>query len=91
MIYPRILFRVAATAVSVILIASSASAQTEKVSDTGTSVAAQDESIRPFHVDIPESQLTDLRQRIAATHWPDKETVADTSQGVQLATMQKLA
>ena len=47
--------------------------------------------IRPFHVDIPEEALDDLRRRIAATHWPEKETVADQSQGVPLATIQKLA
>jgi pimeloyl-ACP methyl ester carboxylesterase len=47
-------------------------------------------SIRPFKVDIPEEQLTDLRHRIAATRLPEKETVADASQGVQLTTMQKL-
>jgi pimeloyl-ACP methyl ester carboxylesterase len=47
--------------------------------------------IRPFHVDIPEEALQDLRRRIAATHWPEKETVADHSQGVPLAMMQKLA
>src|SRR5215468_3560708 len=47
--------------------------------------------IRPFHVDIPEEKLADLRRRIAATQWPDKETVADQSQGVPLATMQQLA
>src|SRR5262244_4283679 len=47
--------------------------------------------IRPFHVDIPEENLTDLRRRIEATQWPDKETVADQSQGVQLETIQKLA
>lgn len=49
------------------------------------------ESIRPFHVHVPQAQLTDLRQRILATKWPDPETVKDESQGVQLATMQKLA
>ena len=47
--------------------------------------------IRPFHVEIPDEALDDLRRRIAATQWPEKETVADESQGVQLATMQKLA
>ena len=47
--------------------------------------------IRPFHVDIPEEALDDLRRRIAATQWPEKETVADQSQGVPLATMQELA
>src|SRR5687767_14255449 len=47
--------------------------------------------IRPFHVDVPESELTELRRRIDATRWPEKEPVSDQSQGVQLATMQKLA
>ena len=47
--------------------------------------------IRPFHVDIPDEALDDLRRRIAATQWPEKETVGDESQGVQLATMEKLA
>jgi pimeloyl-ACP methyl ester carboxylesterase len=47
--------------------------------------------VRPFQVTIPEEALTDLRGRIAATRFPDKETVADQSQGVQSATMQELA
>ena len=47
--------------------------------------------IRPFHVDVPEAELTEMRRRIQATRWPERETVADASQGVQLATMQKLA
>ncbi len=47
--------------------------------------------IRPFHVEIPDEALDDLRARIAATNWPEKETVADESQGVPLATIQKLA
>jgi pimeloyl-ACP methyl ester carboxylesterase len=47
--------------------------------------------IRPFHVEIPDDQLADLRRRIAATRWPPKELVGDTSQGVQLATLQALA
>lgn len=49
-----------------------------------------DSSIRPFHIHVPQAQLVDLQQRIAATRWPDKEPVADTSQGVQLATLQSL-
>ena len=57
----------------------------------GTLRAAGDASIRPFTVTISQDEITDLRRRIAATRWPDKETVADQSQGVQLATMQKLA
>jgi pimeloyl-ACP methyl ester carboxylesterase len=47
--------------------------------------------IRPFHVDIPEEQLAELRRRIEATRLPSKELVEDRSQGVQLATMQALA
>ena len=47
--------------------------------------------IRPFHVNFREEQLADLRRRIAATQWPERETVSDATQGVQLATMQKLA
>ena len=49
------------------------------------------EEIRPYHIKISEAALNDLRQRIKSTRWPDKETVSDDSQGVQLATMQKLA
>src|ERR1700737_1502114 len=51
---------------------------------------AQDTAIRPFRIDVPEEALNDLRRRIAATRWPEKETVADETQGVQLATMQVL-
>src|ERR1700691_1847304 len=56
-----------------------------------TAQAADDESIRPFHFSFPEADLVDLRRRIAATRWPERETVADDSQGVQLATMKALA
>jgi pimeloyl-ACP methyl ester carboxylesterase len=49
-------------------------------------------AIRPFHVNnVPEAELTELRRRINATRWPERETVTDASQGVQLATIQKLA
>src|SRR4051794_3980392 len=48
-------------------------------------------AIRPFTIETPESELEDLRARIAATRWPSKELVADRSQGVQLATLQELA
>jgi pimeloyl-ACP methyl ester carboxylesterase len=47
-------------------------------------------AIRPFHVEVPEEALTDLRRRLAATRWPSRELVADRSQGVQLATMEAL-
>jgi pimeloyl-ACP methyl ester carboxylesterase len=52
---------------------------------------AQDKSIRPFNVNVSEEALAELRRRIAATRWPEKETVADQSQGVPLAPMQGLA
>jgi pimeloyl-ACP methyl ester carboxylesterase len=55
------------------------------------SAEAPETSIRPFQVDFPEEELTDLRRRINATRWPERETVADQSQGVPLATVQKLA
>jgi pimeloyl-ACP methyl ester carboxylesterase len=48
-------------------------------------------AIRPFRVDIAEEKIADLRRRITSTVWPDRELVADDSQGVQLATMQELA
>src|SRR5262249_30093253 len=48
-------------------------------------------AIRPFQFSFPEAELTDLRKRINATKWPEPETVPDSSQGVQIATMQKLA
>jgi hypothetical protein len=48
-------------------------------------------AIRPFHVDVSDEALEDLRRRITATRWPEKETVADQSQGVPLALIQELA
>ena len=48
-------------------------------------------AMRPFHVKVPESALVEMRQRIVATRWPERETVTDDSQGVQLATIQALA
>jgi pimeloyl-ACP methyl ester carboxylesterase len=55
------------------------------------STLTEHSTIRPFTVDIPDSDLEALRARIASTRWPDKELVADQSQGVQLATVQALA
>ncbi|ANK89326.1 MULTISPECIES: epoxide hydrolase family protein [Rhizobium] len=51
---------------------------------------ALDESIRPFRIHVDQSQLDDLKRRIAETRWPDKETVGDISQGIQLARVQDL-
>ena len=59
--------------------------------DTTKAAAPASEAIRPFRVNFSDAELTELRQRISATQWPDRETVKDQSQGPQLATMQKLA
>jgi hypothetical protein len=48
-------------------------------------------AIRPFQVGVPDEDLVELRRRLAATRWPERETVDDDSQGVPLATMQDLA
>ena len=50
-----------------------------------------DDTIRPFTAGFPETELTDLRNRVNATRWPEVETVADDSQGARLAMMQDLA
>ena len=55
-----------------------------------TRPAAEDRTIRPFKVEIPQAALDDLRRRISATRWPDRETVDDRSQGTQLAKLQEL-
>jgi pimeloyl-ACP methyl ester carboxylesterase len=52
--------------------------------------AASSDAIRPFRINVPEADLVDLRRRIAATRWPDRETVNDRSQGIQLAKFQEL-
>jgi pimeloyl-ACP methyl ester carboxylesterase len=58
---------------------------------TASEQEARKTAIRPFQVSFPESELTDLRRRINATKWPERELVTDASQGVQLETIQKLA
>jgi pimeloyl-ACP methyl ester carboxylesterase len=55
------------------------------------SPVGEEAAVRPFHIDVPEEDLLDLRRRIEDTQWPEKETVADESQGVQLAMIQELA
>jgi hypothetical protein len=60
---------------------------------SSTPVAAaenNDTAIRPFRVNVPKADLADLSRRLAATRWPDKETVEDESQGAQLAKLQEL-
>lgn len=57
---------------------------------TAATTAGKGAEIRPFQVDVPQERLVDLRQRLAATRWPDQETVADRSQGARLAELQEL-
>src|SRR6478672_3901690 len=61
------------------------------VSKLASKQAADKHAIRAFQVDVPEAELTELRRRINATKWPDRETVTDQTQGVQLATIQQVA
>ena len=70
---------------ALILLTGSSFAQTTSAAGSQAS-----DAIRPFHVNIPEAALTDLRQRVLATRWPDKETVTDRSQGVKLDQIQNL-
>src|SRR5262249_29002985 len=59
---------------------------------SGAASESQDSTaIRPFHFKAPQAALDDLKKRVQATRWPEKETVSDQSQGVQLATMKALA
>jgi pimeloyl-ACP methyl ester carboxylesterase len=67
------------------------SSMTTTMTERDTTHDTTPPAIRPFRVEVPEDDLVDLRQRIMATRWPEKETVADQSQGVQLATTQALA
>src|SRR3954467_14583504 len=57
---------------------------------TTTEQAARATAVRPFHVEIPDVAVDELRRRLAATRWPPRELVDDASQGVQLATIQAL-
>ena len=68
-----------------------AAAGSAQLFPTKLRAAVGNDKIRPFHISFPQSALVDLRDRIAATRWPDRETVTDQSQGVQLATIRKLA
>jgi len=92
--------KLAATAFGLLLVAASSHAQTIKKEITMSPLStlqldavpqAATAEIRPFHVNFSEEQLADLRRRIAATQWPERETVSDATQGVQLVTMQELA
>jgi pimeloyl-ACP methyl ester carboxylesterase len=63
----------------------------DTMSQTSAAQPSSENAIRPFHVNFPEAELTELRRRINATRWPEREPVTDASQGVQFATMQELA
>src|SRR5262245_58347353 len=74
------------------VLATTAAAGALGVLSQPTAEAAEgDSAIRPFRINVPDEKLVDLRRRIVAAQWPEKETVEDTSQGVQLGTMQSLA
>ena len=64
---------------------------TETIAAQRSNQPVDDNAIRPFRVNVPEGELTELRRRIKATRWPDRETVGDATQGVQLATTEALA
>nr|WP_313068084.1 epoxide hydrolase N-terminal domain-containing protein [Paraburkholderia sp. LEh10] len=78
---------IAAASVSRLAFADTNQAVTEIARPAGGDRTA----VRPLRVHVPESQLAELRRRIEAAKWSERETVTDASQGVQLATMQKLA
>ncbi len=61
------------------------------ITEVAPASGSGDPAIRPLRIHVPESQLVDLRRRIKATRWPDRETVGDDTQGVPLAMMQNLA
>jgi pimeloyl-ACP methyl ester carboxylesterase len=68
-----------------------ADTQQSSITQVAPAKGGDQTALRPLHVHVPEAQLVDLRRRIKATRWPERELVNDASQGVQLATMQKLA
>jgi pimeloyl-ACP methyl ester carboxylesterase len=68
-----------------------ATADAQPTHNTSSAVPAGGTAIRPFHYKATDQALADLRARIAHTRWPERETVSDTTQGVNLATMRKLA
>jgi hypothetical protein len=72
-------------------IGSAAVADTSVIGAAATAQPSGDTSIRPFKFHASDEDLADFKRRIAATRWPERETVADATQGVNLATMQKLA
>jgi pimeloyl-ACP methyl ester carboxylesterase len=74
-----------------VLAASGAAGATSRLHDEQPASASGSTAIRPFHINTPEEALIDLRKRVNTTKLPERETVADATQGVQLATIEKLA
>lgn len=79
-----------ATATLLVGTLSTAPAFAQTAPSTTRSPTADDATVRPYRISIPDEALVDLRKRLAATRWPDKETVGDASQGIQLAKVQAL-
>src|SRR5215468_7541738 len=73
------------------VVAASAAAGAVSLLPGDFATAADGNTVRPFKINVPEEKLVDLHRRISATNWPERETVTDASQGVQLATVQELA
>jgi pimeloyl-ACP methyl ester carboxylesterase len=82
---------VAASQLGILAFSRGLEAMTQPIAEVPTQTSSVRSDIRPFRVSFAEEQLTDLRQRIKATKWPERETVPDETQGVRLATMQALA
>jgi hypothetical protein len=73
------------------VLAASAAVVAATLIPTQTHAATTSDTIRQFNIDVPEAELTELRQRLNATRWPERETVTNDSQGVPLAMIQELA
>ena len=73
------------------VLAASATVAASSLIPTQAHAATTNDAIRPFRIDVPQEELVELRRRILATRWPERETVPDESQGLQLAAMQEIA
>jgi pimeloyl-ACP methyl ester carboxylesterase len=82
---------VAAVPLDLFCISRRLDAMTDVMPEAASRTRGENPDIRPFRVSFPDTDLAELRRRVRATRWPERETVADASQGVQLATIQQLA
>ena len=87
----RRFLRDAAMAVGAVQLGITTFAEAQSDGATVTGMVGSPDAIRPFRINFPDDDLADLRRRVLATRWPEREQVADATQGVQLATMRKLA